>query len=110
MLSCRDLDLESHQSVAMLKSERSLQIPFLACWANSPLLGYLSPSCNCLWAFLTLLGTVLGIQFSRFSLGSAHFSFPATASLGFEENSPEFSPSSKMQALRLSAKVNNGAE
>jgi hypothetical protein len=43
-----------------------LQTPILEGSVNSAILGYLSPSGNCLWAFLTLPGTVLGIQFSRF--------------------------------------------
>jgi hypothetical protein len=75
---------------------------------NFTLLGYQGLSCNCSWAFLTLLGAVLGNQVGRFSLWGAHFPFSATASLVPGKDSAEFSPSSKIASSTLSSKLNNG--
>src|ERR1035441_1370892 len=53
-------------------------------WLAGPILplGYLSPSCNCLWAFLCPLGAVWESSSPGFSPWGAQFSFSATANLG----------------------------
>ena len=70
------------------------------------LLGYLQASCDWLWELLCPLETVLGIQFSPFfPVRRSLLVFRLLQNLESEEDSVEFSPSSKIASSPLNLKL-----
>jgi hypothetical protein len=108
---------EIHANLTNIELRELPEKPFLARRSNFALLGYLWPPCNCLWAFLGLLGAVLGIHFSRFfswersSLFSRYCKFDSGAErdrvLAQFKNATS-TLSAKLKTL--SAKVNSGGQ